>query len=198
MVCNDGFTYDWSIDYSLCKNHGGRKICPNNTVMCADYGCANGGFDFCCEDSVSVCTSKYGGLRPCANVYDTQQNFYVAQSTLSAIVIDGHGNDWSPSLSAPVLTPNITFLNPKPGGSVSGYWEAYDTMGSFLSNISGWFGYHDATSKVAFTWDQTNVYMLVTVTDEWHTRINSENSFDTDAIQFAFGGSSYVILFIEK
>ncbi|MEM7386705.1 MAG: sugar-binding protein, partial [Verrucomicrobiota bacterium] len=103
------------------------------------------------------------------------KEFYSADLTPGAIVLDGELNDWT---GVPILA-DPRFAIPKESGSREGGGELVLFE---LHNGGDWTGPDDHTSAVQIAYDPDNVYFAFVVTDEYHE--NSANSaWNGDSVQ---------------
>ena len=99
-----------------------------------------------------------------ANDIEPSKEYYNATFIPNSIVIDGSLDEWT---GVPVLS-DPKFAIPKSSGTNGTYvlFEPY--------NGGTWSGPDDQTSAVQVVWDADNLYLGVTVTDDYHE--NSANS----------------------
>jgi len=113
-----------------------------------------------------------------ANDIEPSKEYYNATFIPNSIVIDGSLDEWT---GVPVLS-DPKFAIPKSSGTNGTYvlFEPY--------NGGTWSGPDDQTSAVQVVWDADNLYLGVTVTDDYHE--NSANSpWNGDSIQLMIADS---------
>ena len=118
-----------------------------------------------------------------ANDIEPGKEFYTAIKTPVPIVIDGNLSEWR----AAALLADPRFSIPKASGEGGLVWDEVPENGGelvFFETWQGgdWTGPDDHTSAFQVVYDDDNVYLGFTVTDEYHE--NSANShWNGDSVQ---------------
>lgn len=106
-----------------------------------------------------------------ANDIEPGQEFQLATRAANPIVLDGNLSEWS---GRPIVNPQFSI--PK-GSGAAGQFLTFEPY-----NGGDWTGPNDQSMSLQILFDQINVYLGVTVTDEYHEH-SSGTSWDGDSVQ---------------
>jgi hypothetical protein len=120
---------------------------------------------------LTVAASLLIGLAVQANDIEPGQEFQFATQAANPIVLDGNLSEWS---GGSIVNPR--FAIPK-GSGAAGQQVTFE-----LYNGGDWTGLSDQSMSLQILFDQINVYLGVTVTDEYHEH-SSFTSWDGDSVQ---------------
>lgn len=114
-----------------------------------------------------------------ANDIEPSKEYYDATFIPNSIVIDGSLDEWT---GVPVLS-DPKFAIPK-GSGTNGTYVLFEPY-----NGGTWTGPDDQTSAVQVVWDADNLYLGITVTDDYHE--NSANSaWNGDSVQLMIANAT--------
>ena len=113
-----------------------------------------------------------------ANDIEAGKEFQLAYPTATPITLDGNLSEWS----SPVIV-NPQFSIPK-GSGAGGQFVTFEPYAG-----GTWTGPDDHSMNLQIVFDQNNVYLGITVTDEYHEHA-SLTSWNGDAVQIMIADSS--------